>query len=79
MDLTERIVPFFELNPLRTAKQLEFEKFRTVVCMMRERRHLTESGLAQIAAIAQTMNFRLPSRYLESSEAIRQPPRTTAR
>jgi hypothetical protein len=57
-DLAEHIVPFFERNPLRTAKQLEFDKFCTVVRMMRERRHLTESGLAQIAAIAQTMNFK---------------------
>jgi hypothetical protein len=77
-DLAERIVPFFEQHPLRTAKAQEFDKFSMVVRMMRERRHLTVTGLAE-AAITETMNFRKPSRFLESSEAIRQPPRTTSR
>jgi len=74
-DLAERILPFFEQHPLRTAKALEFEKFSMVVRMMRERRHLTVAGLTEIAETAETMNFRRPSRFLESSEAIRQPPR----
>lgn len=78
-DLTQRIIPFFERNPLRTAKALEFEKFSTVVRMMRERQHLAVTGLTEIAAIAETMNFRKPSRFLESSEAIRQPPQPTLR
>ncbi len=39
--------------------------------------HLQVDGLARIAEIVQTMNFRKPSRFLESSEAIRQPPRST--
>jgi hypothetical protein len=78
-DLRERIIPFFEEHPLRTAKAREFEKFSLVVRMMGERRHLTVEGLSYIAGVAETMNFRKPSRFLESSEAIRQPPRTTAR
>jgi hypothetical protein len=79
VDLTERIIPFFEENPLRTAKAREFEKFSTVVRMMGERRHLTVEGLSCIAGVAETMNFQRPSRFLESSEAIRQPPRSTPR
>ena len=78
-DLRGRIIPFFEEHPLRTAKAREFEKFSLVVRMMGERRHLTVEGLSYIAGIAETMNFRKPSRFLESSEAIRQPPRSTAR
>jgi hypothetical protein len=46
---------------------------------MGERRHLTVEGLSVIAGLAETMNFRRPSRFLESSEAIRQPPRSTPR
>jgi len=79
VDLTERIIPFFELNPLRTAKRREFESFAAIVRMMGERRHLNRAGLAEIAVMTEGMNFRKPSRYLESSEAIRQPPRTTPR
>ena len=70
------IVPFFETNPLRTAKASEFQKFARVVRMMREKLHLTVEGLTQIAQIAQTMNHRKPSRFLESSEAIRRAPQS---
>jgi hypothetical protein len=71
--LTEIIIPFFEANPLRTAKLEDFLKFRQVLMMMKEKAHLTRDGLRQIALITQTMNHRKPSLYLESSEAIRQP------
>ena len=79
VDLAERILPFFEENPLRTAKAREFEKFSTVVRMMRQRQHLSVQGMSYIAGLAESMNFRKPSRFLESSEAIRQPPRPTPR
>ena len=72
-DLVNRIIPFFEANPLRTAKADELQKFAVVVRMMELGRHLTVEGLSEIAAIAETMNHRKPSRFLESSEAIRQP------
>ena len=71
--LRDRIVPFFEANPLRTAKLEDFLKFRQVLSMMDLRMHLTNDGLRQIAEITQTMNHRKPSLFLESSEAIRQP------
>jgi hypothetical protein len=74
-DLDETIVPFFEQHPLRTAKVEAFERFSTVVRMVRAGDNLSLAGMARIAAIAETMNFRRPSRFLESSEAIRQPPR----
>ena len=59
-DLRDVIVPFFQANPLRTAKRDNFAKFVEVMCLMDLRRHLTVSGLSEIAAIAQTMNFRKP-------------------
>jgi hypothetical protein len=71
--LTNIIVPFFEANPLRTAKLEEFLKFRQILLMMEQKVHLSREGLSQIALIAQTMNHRKPSLFLESSEAIRQP------
>jgi hypothetical protein len=72
-DLSDCIIPFFEVNPLLTAKRGDFEKFVLVIRMMSQRRHLTVDGLRDIALIVQTMNHRKPSRFLESSEAIRQP------
>ena len=72
-DLRKTIVPFFEANPLRTAKHQDFVKFKEVLAMMDRRMHLSIDGIRQIAEITQTMNHRKPSRFLESSEAIRQP------
>jgi LAGLIDADG endonuclease len=78
-ELVGRVVPFFEANPLRTAKRADFERFAHVLQMMEAGQHRSEEGLRAIAAITQLMNRRQRSRYLESSEAIRQPPRTTPR
>jgi hypothetical protein len=78
-DLVNIIVPFFERNPLITAKQLDFERFCEVLDLMRTNQHLAEPGLRRIASITEEMNRRQRSRYLESSEAIRQPLTTTVR
>ena len=75
-DLCGLIIPFFEEHPLRTVKQRDFESFRAVISMMTDERHLTHEGLMEIAGITETMNRKQRSRYLESSEAIRQPPPT---
>ena len=72
-DLRHVILPFFEANPLRTAKADEFAKFAVILQMMERGFHRSVEGLTHIAKISQTMNHRKPSRFLESSEAIRQP------
>jgi hypothetical protein len=72
-DLRDIVVPFFEERPLITTKATDFAIFRDVLQMMEARRHLTRSGLADIALLTGSMNRRQRSRYLESSEAIRQP------
>ena len=64
---------FFESHPLRTAKRDEFRRFVRILQLMDEGRHLEPNGLGDIARIAETMNHRKASRFLESSEAIRQP------
>ncbi len=63
-DLRDIIVPFFEENPLRTAKRDNFAKFARIIELMDQRRHLTMPGLIEIAEIAETMNFRKPSEAL---------------
>jgi hypothetical protein len=72
-DLRDRIIPFFEEHPLRTAKRDDFIKFARIVRMKEQGLHRSVEGLTRIAKIVQTMNHRKPSRFLESSEAIRQP------
>jgi hypothetical protein len=63
-DLRDVIVPFFQEHQLRTSKKDNFDKFRTVLRLMEERKHLTVSGLIEIAEIAETMNHRKPSEVL---------------
>jgi hypothetical protein len=58
------IVPFFEQNPLRTAKRDNFVKFAEIIRLVDLRRHLTVPGLIEIAEIAETMNFRKPAEVL---------------
>ena len=72
-DLLNTIIPFFEANPLRTAKRDDFTKFAVIVRMMEHKLHLSVEGLSRTAKITETMNHRKPSRFLESSETTRQP------
>jgi LAGLIDADG DNA endonuclease family protein len=72
-DLLDVVIPFFEERPLRTAKRLDFDRFAAVLRAMEGRVHLTQDGLRWIARETEQMNRRQRSRFLESSEAIRQP------
>ena len=63
-DLRDVIVPFFTENPLRTAKRDNFAKFVEIIRLMQLRKHLSVSGIIEIAEIAQTMNHRKPSEVL---------------
>ena len=63
-DLRDVIVPFFQEHQLRTSKRENFDKFVTVLRLMEERKHLTVSGLIEIAETAETMNHRKPSEFL---------------
>jgi LAGLIDADG endonuclease len=63
-DLEERIVPFLEQVPLRTAKPEDLSRFCQVLTRMRSGAHLTVDGLAEIVRIVEQMNRRKPSSYL---------------
>ena len=54
--LLQYIVPFFLKHPLKSKKQVDFEKFRRVLLMMEAGDHLTADGLAQIRQLAEQMN-----------------------
>jgi hypothetical protein len=55
-ELLGAVIPFFEAHPLRTAKQLDFEKFARCMRIIEVGRHIDVDGLVEIAEIAETMN-----------------------
>lgn len=71
-DLHETIIPFFDEHQLQTAKQNDFLIFKTIIEMLLNKEHFTDKGLEKIAKKIETMNRKKRSRFLESSETIRQ-------
>jgi hypothetical protein len=75
-DLVQRVIPFFDSQPLLSAKQVEYLTFRTIVFAMVGGQHLDPEGFAALKALALTMNgggrYRRVHRAgsPESSEAI---------
>jgi hypothetical protein len=55
-DLLNVIIPFFRKYPMRSKKQVDFEKFSKCVELVNEGEHFSCAGLTKIAKITQTMN-----------------------
>ena len=55
-DLVERVIPFFEANPLLSSKQRDVERFAAVCRLVRAGAHRTLSGLREIVGLAMLMN-----------------------
>ena len=55
-DLTKKIIPLFEQNPIQGVKQLDFLDFCMVAKIMSEGKHLTTEGLESIITIKNKMN-----------------------
>jgi hypothetical protein len=79
-DLLERVIPFFESQPLLSSKQREYLVFRDIVMAMSQGEHLTVEGFEALRNKALAMNgggrYRRVHREVapESSEAIRRTP-----
>jgi LAGLIDADG endonuclease len=76
-DLLNKVIPFFEAEPLISGKQQEFVAFACIVRAMQAGVHLDAAGFARLKALALTMNgggryrrVHLP----ESSETLRRTP-----
>ena len=54
--LLRYIVPFFVKHPLKSSKNLDFQKFRDILLMMEAGVHLTQQGVEEIRQIAAKMN-----------------------
>ncbi len=55
-NLLNKIIPFFEKHHLKTRKRVDFAKFRKVVRLMDQKKHLEPEGLAKIRKIKDSMN-----------------------
>jgi hypothetical protein len=76
--LLERVIPFFEAQPLLSTKQEEFLCFARLVRAMAEGKHLDPAGFEALRAQALSMNgggrYRTIHVPPESSETIRRTP-----
>ena len=50
------VCDFFVKHPLKTTKNVDFRKFRKIVHLMNQKRHLTHDGLIEVISIAMQMN-----------------------
>jgi hypothetical protein len=70
-DLLEKVIPFFEDNPLLSCKQKEFATFARIVRRMGAGEHLQDEGFRQLAAEAVRMNGGGRYRRLHQSSEFR--------
>lgn len=52
----EKICDFFLKHPLKTKKNIDFRKFRRIVLMLKEGKHLSVPGIKEILDLAIQMN-----------------------
>lgn len=67
-----KIIAFFKKYKLHTSKRKDFEIFAEIIQLMNDKEHLNKEGLEKIAKLISQMNRKPRSKYLESSETIRQ-------
>src|SRR3974377_1745714 len=54
--LNERIVPFFEKHLLKSKKRVDFARFRKILHLIKQEKHLKKEGIEEIRAISSGMN-----------------------
>jgi hypothetical protein len=58
IDISEKIVPFFDKYPIEGVKNLYFLYFKEIAGLMKNKTHLTQEGLCEIRSIKSKMNAR---------------------
>jgi hypothetical protein len=56
LDITNKIIPFFENYPIQGKKSLDFIYFKHVAVIIKNKQHLTLQGLSKILDIKTRMN-----------------------
>jgi hypothetical protein len=80
-DLLDRVIPFFERNPLLSSKQEDFEKFASIVRAQERGDHRSETGFRRLLETALSMNGAGRFRKVRWNElvAVQNPQRLHAR
>ena len=80
-DLLERVIPFFERNPMLSTKHADFEKFAAIVRELALGNHRTDAGFHRLLQAALSMNGGGRYRKVRWNElvAIQNPQRLHAR
>jgi hypothetical protein len=55
--IVEIIIPFFEKHKLKTKKGIEFQRFRRLSLLLKEKTHLTEEGFNRCLKAAKEISF----------------------
>jgi LAGLIDADG endonuclease len=76
-DLLERVIPFFERQPLLSSKHKDFEKFARIVRAMALGHHRSASGFAELLGQALSMNGNGRFRRVRWAELIGSPPESS--
>lgn len=64
-DLINVIIPYFNKYNLITQKQVDFELFKQIIYLIKDKEHLSEEGLRKILSIKASMNHGLSPKLLE--------------
>lgn len=56
-DLVEKVIPFFEKYNLRGNKRSDFDIWKKVVYMVKNKEHLTQEGVKKIMELRASMNY----------------------
>ena len=56
-DIQNKIIPFFNKYPILGLKSLDFNDFKHVASLMKNKEHLTAKGLSKIIEIVNGMNL----------------------
>ena len=80
-DLLERVIPFFERNPILSTKKADFEKFALIVRELALGNHRTDAGFRRLLELATSMNGGGRFRKVRWNElvAVQNPQRLHAR
>ena len=62
-DIRSRVLPHFDMYPLRSSKQRDVEIFREICSRMADRQHIMVEGLRSIVELASRMNPSGSRRY----------------
>ncbi len=54
-DLTDRLIPFLDRYPLQAKKRESYKRFREIVSIIRQKKHLTNEGYERIQIIRNEM------------------------